>query len=498
MHTHHLNSGASPLVEDDPHSFSKDYAEKLDAADPLTRLREEFLIPSKADLLSQRLPTSALKERKADSEPCVYLCGNSLGLQPRRTSERLKTHLETWATKGAYGHFKQIEDSPLPPWVDIDDAAAEKIASVVGASPSEVAVMETLTANLHLLMASFYQPTKERHKIILEGKAFPSDHYAIESQIRHHNLSPSTSMIQVTPDPTSSNPCLPTSRILSIIDEHASSTSLILFPGIQFYTGQLFDIPTITAHAHAKGILVGWDLAHAVGNVELHLHDWDVDFAVWCNYKYMNSGPGAIGGLYVHERHGRVDTNDQTGLEYRPRLSGWWGGDKAARFRMDNKFVPIPGAAGYQLSNPSTLDLTAVLASLEIFNSTSMSALRARSIRLTNHLEALLLHLLSALPPPSSASPPPSSSSSNETPPPLFSIITPPSPEERGAQLSIRLANPAHLSIILAHLEREGVVVDERKPDVIRVAPAPLYNSFVDVWEFVRILGEACRMVLQG
>ncbi|KAI9820270.1 MAG: Kynureninase 1 [Pycnora praestabilis] len=415
-------------------------------------------------------------------DPCIYLCGNSLGLQPRRTSDRIRAHLGAWATKGVLGHFTSHDDSPLPPFINVDEVAAERMAKIVGAAPSEVAVMDTLTVNLHILMASFYHPNKDRWKIIIEGKAFPSDHYAVESQICHHKLDPAQSMVFIEPQ-SSDDSIMSTEHVLSVIDKHASTTALILLPGVQFYTGQYFDIPTITAHAHSKGILIGWDLAHAVGNVDVRLHDWEVDFAAWCNYKYMNSGPGAIGGLFVHEVHGKVDMElERRGKEgFRPRLSGWWGGDKATRFKMDNKFVPIPGAAGYQISNPSALDLTSVIASLEVFDKTSMSAIRKKSLHLTGYLEHLLLeHSQDSSPDRRS-----------------FTIITPSNPNERGAQLSVKL-HSGILEAVMARLESKGVVLDERKPDVIRVAPAPLYNTFSEVWEFVQIFHEACRMAIAG
>ena len=283
-----------------------------------------------------------------------------------------------------------------------------------------------------------------------------------------------------------------TSEVLSVIDEYASSTALVLLPGIQYYTGQYFDIKTITAHAHSKGLLIGWDCAHAIGNVELKLHDWDVDFAAWCNYKYVNAGPGAIAALFVHERHGQVNMEaEKEGKEaYRPRLCGWWGGDKSIRFIMGNRkishvnghkiiansltdFVPIPGAAGFQVGNPSALALTALLGSLSIFAKTDMSALRKKSLALTSYLEELLDALLTE------------SSLSH-----LFKIITPPNPKERGAQLSIKL-KPNLLDGVLQQLEIAGVVLDERKPDVIRVAPAPLYNTYTEVYDFVQIFGAA-------
>ena len=275
-------------------------------------------------------------------------------------------------------------------------------------------------------------------------------------------------------EPSDENlPMLDTSDILRKIDEHASELALILLPGIQFYTGQYFDIAKITAHAHSHDILIGWDLAHAAGNVELKLHDWNVDFAAWCSYKYLNSGPGAMAGIFVHEKYGKVDMQSPA-ERYWPRLTGWWGDDKSGRFAMTNRFVPRPGAKGFQLSNPSALDLAAVVASLKIFNEASMSALRSKSLKLTAYLEQLLDRM--------------SSDSTSED----FTIITPRNPEERGAQLSIRL-RPGLLDSMMEHLDSHGVIIDERKPDVIRVAPAPLYNNFTDVWNFCNIFDEACK-----
>ncbi|KZF22741.1 kynureninase [Xylona heveae TC161] len=467
-----------------PEAQTKAYAESLDSQDPLQHLRDEFIIPTIEDLQRDTISREGINK---DSPKSIYLCGNSLGLQPRLTSERIRAYLDQWSTKGVFGHFKLLkESSELPPWVDIDDAAAAKMAGIVGAAPNEVAVMGTLTANLHLAMASFYRPTKERWKIILEGRAFPSDHYAVESQIRHHNFNVDDSMLLIEPD-SAEHPTLSTEKILSIIDRHASTTALLLLPGIQYYTGQYFDIPLITAHAHSKGIMVGWDLAHAVGNVDVRLHDWNVDFAVWCNYKYMNSGPGAIAGMFVHEKHGKVDMEQlQSGQGgYRPRLTGWWGGDKSIRFKMANRFVPIPGAAGFQVSNPSALDLTSVLASLEIFHKTTMKDLRAKSIKLTGYLEYLLNQACSSL---LSENEKDTSSIKSALP---FSIITPTDPHFRGAQLSVRLS-PDMLELVMVELEKHGVVVDERRPDVIRVAPTPLYNTFTDVWNFVHIFQDAC------
>lgn len=302
------------------------------------------------------------------------------------------------------------------------------------------------------------------------------------SQIAHHNLDPSA-LVTIEPQSPSS-PYLSTEHILSVISQYAATTALVLLPGIQFYSGQFLDIELITWHCRSLGIVVGWDLAHAVGNVPLKLHEWNVDFAAWCNYKYMNGGPGVIGGLFVHERHGKVEevpttqtdgvssasTSDESSkrtediqVVYRPRLSGWWGSDKSSRFRMENKFVPISGASGYQLSNPSALDMTSVMASLDVFSLTNMEALRQRSIRLTTYLEARLLCYEGGEPP--------------------YTIITPANPAERGAQLSV-LLKPGLLDNVLHYIEERGVVVDERKPDVLRVTPAPLYNSFHDIHRF--------------
>lgn len=321
--------------------------------------------------------------------------------------------------------------------------------------------------------------------------------YAVLSQIAHHNLDASA-LITIDP-PSPSSPYLTNEHILSVISQHAATTALVLLPGIQFYSGQLLDIELITRHCQSLGIVVGWDLAHAMGNVPMKLHEWHVDFAAWCNYKYMNGGPGVIGGAFVHERHGaveEVETNNSTGdasdkatpdgtskhtrntkLVFRPRLSGWWGNDKDSRFRMSNEYVPIPGASGFQLSNPSALDMTSVMASLDVFSMTSMEALRERSLRLTGYLEARLLRYEDGDPP--------------------YTIITPSNPAERGAQLSV-LLRPGLLDSVLEFIEQNGVVVDERKPDVIRVAPAPLYNSFYDVHRFTLVFHEACKRALKS
>ncbi|OAF58140.2 Kynureninase (L-kynurenine hydrolase) [Pseudogymnoascus destructans] len=471
-------NGQATAADALPH-HSREYAEYLTAQDPLKHLRAEFFIPSKADLARETLPRNDHTIPPSSHDESVYLCGNSLGLQPRRVSQRLQQYLSAWATQGVQGHFKALKDSPLPAWLYADDAAAKAMAPIVGAAPAEIAVMETLTANLHFILSAFYRPdVNGRHKIIIESKAFPSDHFAVESQVRHHNLPPSTSMITI--DPPTDTSLLPTSHILATIDAHASTTAVLLLPGVQFYTGQLLDIKTITAYAQARGIFVVWDLAHAVGNVPLQLHDWNVDAAAWCTYKYLNSGPGAIGGMFVHERNSRVTTTTTTTTsngatngdkksedkEFHPRLAGWWGSDKKTRFAMSNDFSPIPGAGGFQVSNPSTNDLTTVCASLEVFNLTTIAELREKSLGLTAYLEERLLALQKR--------------SGG------FKIITPSSPEERGAQLSVQLEE-GFLEGVMEELIKGGVIVDERMPDVIRVAPAPIYNNAVDVWIFMDV-----------
>ncbi|KAK4192054.1 pyridoxal phosphate-dependent transferase [Podospora australis] len=458
---------------------ARESARQLDRDDELAFTRPEFNIPTKSQIASTRLPESSNNEASNDTTKSVYLCGNSLGLQPKRTQTRLNQYLSTWATQGVQGHFKPLQDSPLPTWLDADERAAELIAPVVGASVEEVAVMQTLTANLHLLMSAFYRPDiNGRHKIILENKAFPSDHFAVETQLRHHNLSPSTSMVLLSSSTAQQDNILTTSEILSAIEEHASTTALLLLPGIQYYTGQLLDIPTITAFARQRGIFVIWDLAHAVGNVPLQLHDWDVDAAAWCSYKYLNAGPGSIGGMFVHNRNSAVTkliTDEKPEEGYSNRLAGWWGNDKKTRFGMANKFHPVKGAAGFQLSNPSILDITSLSASLEIFAlAGGVGKLREKSVKLTNFLEGLLL----AMP--------------EFTEEKLFRVITPSDSKQRGAQLSLMLREGL-LEQVIHELEKRGVIVDERRPDVIRVAPAPLYNTFGDCVEFVEAFGEALR-----
>ncbi|KAI0556089.1 pyridoxal phosphate-dependent transferase [Xylaria curta] len=455
-------------------------AQALDAADALRHTRDKFRIPTKADIgrnsLKRPVPLSQTATTSDNDEitSCTYLCGNSLGLQPWRTEVRIKQLLETWATQGVQGHFKPLADSPLPTWVNADSWAAQLMAPIVGANETEVAVMQTLTANLHLLMTAFYHPDpKGRHKIILEDKAFPSDHFAGWSQVRQHGLSPDTSIVTIK-SLNSEDSVLSTYDIESVITKHANSTALLLLPGIQYYTGQLLDIQNITALAHRHGIFVIWDLAHAVGNVPVSLHDWGVDAAAWCTYKYLNGGPGCIGGLFINSKYSTVTTTLEDAIPekgYGHRLAGWWGNDKSTRFNMETRFHPRAGAAGFQLSNPSMLDTTALCASLEVIaEAGGIDVLYAKSRRLTAFL---LDECLAAITPEVRH---------------LFRCIT---PLDRGAQLSLRLVSGDLLGDVLTVLEEQGVVIDERKPDVIRVAPAPLYNTFVDCVNFAKAFEEA-------
>ena len=360
-----------------------DFALSLDAKDELRKYRDKFHIPL-----------------QKNGEEHIYMCGNSLGLQPKRTKEFLNQELEDWATFGVEGHFHAKN-----PWMPYHEFLTESYAKIVGAKPTEVVAMNTLTVNLHLMMVSFYQPTEKRHKIIIEGDAFPSDIYAVESQIKHHGLSPETSLIKLRPRDGES--AIRTEDIQTIIEREGDEISLIMLGGVNYYTGQVFDFENITKLAQAKGINVGFDLAHAAGNIKLELHKWGVDFAVWCSYKYLNSGPGSVAAAFVHERHHSTNLN---------RFAGWWGHNKEDRFKMPDSFNPIQSAEGWQLSNPPILSLAAIRASLSIFDEVGMDKLVAKSKELTNYL----LYLLNTI----------------DTD--RIEIIT---PEERGCQLSIRVKN---------------------------------------------------------
>ncbi|KAK4098905.1 kynureninase 2 [Parathielavia hyrcaniae] len=515
-----FRAGEKPEFPADAKSI--DYARQLDAQDKLKSFRDDFIIPTKASLKKRALNNSIPGENKLPNGECVngvsqhegnpstdddtqsiYFVGNSLGAQPKCIRTHLDAQLETWASIGVNGHFTSLQNSPLMAWQDMAADCAQQSLDLVGAaSPSEVIYMNTLTVNLHLMMASFYRPTEKRHKIIAEWKPFPSDSYAIASQLQWHGLSPSTSLIEVHPDhpETPSSLSISTEHILSVIDEHADSTALLLLPGIQYYTGQLFDMARITAHARARGIpAVGWDLAHAAGNVELRLHDWGVDFAVWCTYKYLNAGPGAIAGVFVHERHhhhhhhhhANTNTNPESGgtavddtLGYRHRLAGWYGADKTVRFNMAKEFLPAAGAHGWQVSNPSAADLACVRAALGVFGRTSMRELRDKAVVLTGYLEWLLNGLVEDGVGTSMGR------TEGEEGEPAFRIITPANPLERGSQLSL-LLREGLLEKVSGKLAEGGVVCDARKPDVIRVAPVPLYCGFEDVWGFVEVFKRA-------
>ena len=449
---------------------SLDFAQALDDRTEVPKThRPDFIVPTKAQLKRKILTDDATTLAKASGpeDEGIYFCGNSLGLQPRAVGEHLNAYLKTWGSIAVGGHFTPIQDSPLTPYQDMAGDCAKKMSNIVGASPSEIVAMNTLTINLHLMMAAFYKPTEKKHKIMCEWRPFPSDWYAIESQIEWHGLDPKKSMLTVEPD---DGYIMTTDHIIKLIDDNADELALIMLPGIQYYTGQLLDIPTITAHAHKRGITIGWDLAHAAGNVELQLHDWDVDFACWCTYKYMNAGAGAIAGAFVHSKHG--DNGHYVGLK------GWYGHDKSSRFLMDNNFVPTPGAQGFQCSNPSIVDLTCLSGALSVFEKTSMANLRSRSLLLTAYAEHLLTRISAR------------GSERGEAPP--FHIITPSDPRFRGAQLSVLLQEDVFEEASKA-LEANGVVCDKRKPGIIRVAPVPMYNTFGEVWRFMRVFEEALQ-----
>ena len=406
-----------------------EWAQARDAADPLRDFRNEFLIPP---------------HEGGDSH---YFCGNSLGLQPRGSREVVNAELDYWAELGVEGHFKG-----RLPWMDYHEFVRDHLAELVGAQPDEVVAMNTLGVNLHLMMVSFYRPTPDRHAILIEAGAFPTDRYAVESQIRYHGFSPTLSLIELEGDEP--NGAISMTAIERTLAEHGSRIALVLLPGVQYRTGQAFDLKAITELAHKQGCQVGFDLAHAVGNLPLQLHDSGADFAIWCSYKYLNSGPGAVGGAFVHARHAR------TAL---PRFAGWWGHDKSTRFQMGPEFEPTPGADGWQLSNPPILSLAPLRVSLEIFHRAGMLRLREKSLQLTGYLEWLVQTQL----------------------PDVLEVVTPKEPERRGAQLSIRvLGGREQGRALFNYLIDNGIIGDWREPDVIRISPAPLYNRFADCLAF--------------
>lgn len=414
---------------------SREHAMSLDAKDPLRAFRNEFNYP---------LPR--------DGRDCVYLCGNSLGLQPKRAAQYVREELEDWAKLGVEGHFHARR-----PWMPYHRLVTENLAALTGATPSEVVGMNTLTVNLHLMMTSFYRPTKARYRILIESTAFPSDRFAVMSQLRLHGFDPVKDLVEWHPRQDDAE--LHLDDLEAILRED-DTIALLLLPGVQYYSGQVMDMAALCRLAARHDCRIGLDLAHAVGNVALELHDWAPDFAAWCSYKYLNAGPGAIGGAFVHERH-----FDQDSLK---TLLGWWGHDEATRFRMANTFTPAQGAELWQLSNPPILSFAPVVASLEIFQEAGMQRLREKSIRMTNYLANLLQQRLAG----------------------RIASITP--PQARGCQLSLQVVDRSvDARQVFRSLEKQNVVADWREPDVIRVAPVPLYNRYEDAYEFVERLEAA-------
>jgi kynureninase len=456
------------------------FARVLDDADPLSGLREQFHIPNVEDVAAsakggqdRSLTVSALKE------PCVYLVGNSLGLQPKSTRAAIEQELDDWARLGVEGHLHGKH-----PWLPYHEEVREHLARVVGALPHEVVAMNSLTTNLHLLMVSFYRPSRERFKIVIEDTAFPSDSYAVQSQLDFHaraiGFNPRESLIRLKP--REGEHTLRTDDILAAIDRENKSIALVMLGGVNYLTGQCFDMRAITRFAQVHGIVVGWDLAHAAGNIDVMLHDWNADFAAWCSYKYLNSGPGAIAGAFVHERHTRP------GSPVLPRFAGWWGNDPATRFRMGPDFVPVASADAWQLSNPPILALAPLRESLAIFDRATMRALREKSRRLTEYFASLITHSDGGPTIADTASP-----NRNGSSRPLrdhLDILTPTNFDERGCQWSIALRSGDTRSLH-AHLHSRGIVCDFREPNVIRAAPTPLYNTFHDVWRFASALRAA-------
>lgn len=422
---------------------SRSVAEALDAFDELSSLRGEFHLPEDA----------------RHGRPYLYFCGNSLGLQPKSTRAAVDYELDQWAARGVEGHFHG-SDASVRPWLHTDENVHSLAARVVGARPSEVAVMNGLTTNLHLMMVAFYRPTAARHRVIIEARSFPSDLYAVESQIRMRGFDPAASLVELRP--REGEATLRMDDVEAAVRAAGESLALVMLSGVQYLTGQYFDIPRVVRAAHSVGAMAGFDCAHAAGNVPLQLHDWDCDFAVWCSYKYLNSGPGGIAGAFVHERHAHRRDLD--------RLAGWWGHALKTRFDMDQPFEPIDGAFGYRLSNPPVLQIAAHLASLRIFERAGgMAPLRNKSLALTRYLERRLHDRLGD----------------------RADVLTPADPAQRGCQLSVRFLVPG--PEVLDRLMERGVIVDVRKPDVVRIAPAPLYNSFTDVYDLVEILADVIQ-----
>ena len=412
-------------------STDKNFALESDASDELLRFKAQFHFP------------------QMDGKDVIYFCGNSLGLQPRQAEQAIQTELKSWREQAIGGYLGGIN-----PWLNYHDTLRLPLSKMVGCKETEVTVMNTLTVNLHLLLLSFYHPTKARFKILMEAGAFPSDQYAVETLVKHFGLDPSITIIEI--GPKEGEKILQTQDIIDVIENQGDSIALILFGGINYYTGQLFDINKITESAHKVKAIAGFDLAHVVGNVPLQLHDWKVDFAVWCSYKYLNAGPGAVGGVYINEYF----SSDV----HTPRLGGWWGNDEKTRFRMEKGFIPKSNASGWNISTTQVFNTVCLKASLEMFEKAGIKQLRNKSVRLTAYLEFLLLQLTKF----------------------NFEIITPADYESRGAQLSLFFKERG--KEIYTKMMENGIVVDYREPGVIRVAPSPMYCSFEDVYTFYLIL----------
>lgn len=423
--------------------FDHNFAKNLDAQDPLRSFRERFLFP------------------KHNGQKAVYFTGNSLGLQPADSKKALEQELNDWEKYGVEGHFDAKN-----PWFSYHEMFAEPLAKLVGAKPTEVVAMNGLTTNLHLMMVSFYRPTATRYKIICEAKAFPSDQYALESQARLHGLNPDDVIVEIAP--REGEHLIRKEDVLEAIERTGDELALLMIGGVNYYTGQVFDMETITAAAHKVGANVGWDLAHGAGNIPLQLHNWNVDFACWCSYKYLNSGPGSISGAFVHEKH--CNNTDLV------RLAGWWGHDKETRFLMEKGFQPMKSAEAWQLSNAPVLAMAVHKVAVDLHLEAGMDRLREKSLKLTSYLE-FVIETVSAKHPNSS-----------------FEIITPKNADERGCQLSI-LAH-GHGKPLFEELTRQGVIADWREPIVIRIAPVPIYNSYEDCYRFGEILSSAIEQGL--
>lgn len=410
---------------------SPSFAETMDANDPLASFKSQFHFPKHGD------------------NDVIYFCGNSLGLQPKNIAAAIETELTTWRELAIGGYFGGTN-----PWLHYQEYTRATLAGMMGAKENEITVMNALTVNLHLLMLSFYKPTATRFKIIMEAGAFPSDQYAVETLVKHFNLDPEVAIIEIKPE--AGKKTIENSAIVAAIEATGESLAMVLFGGINYYTGQLFNIKSITETAHQVGAIAAFDLAHVAGNVPMQLNAWNVDFAVWCSYKYLNAGPGAVGGVFVHEKHA---TNMDT-----PRLGGWWGNDEATRFKMEKGFIAKPTASGWNISTAQVFNTVNLKASLSIFEEAGMQNLRSKSIALTGYL-AFLLEQLTSL---------------------SFTLITPSDPNQRGAQLCLFFEEKG--KEIYQKMKDHGIIVDYREPGVIRVAPAPLYCSFKDVYRFYEIL----------